>query len=245
VVCVHCSRCGLVTDSRTVDGCRHDLSSPSGLRPDAQQYIRWGVRHEVQPHQACKAAVHVDARSTSTSARLVSKKSGPTVIPCSHNQRRLNGPLSGLCYKLLTADRKIDHRRHHAPGQACRVWGCALCWSRYKLCTQCCRAHAGGFPASIPHNSSSCQAGALSRVPSAPGIHLTGNINVIDVQEYLLCGFDFVVAPLVDPAYDKPPLPGNAAPGAPATIPSRLREELMLSSASWGGQVRDRPRMIV
>jgi hypothetical protein len=65
------------------------------------------------------------------------------------------------------------------------------------------------------------------------------------VQEYLLCGFDFVVAPLVDPAYDKPPLPGNAAPGAPAFIPSRLREELMLSSASWGGQVRRERCMFV
>lgn len=60
---------------------------------------------------------------------------------------------------------------------------------------------------------------------------------MLSLQGYLLCGFDFVVAPLVDPAYYQPPLPGNAAPGAPAVIPAKLRTELMLSSASWGGQV--------
>lgn len=55
-------------------------------------------------------------------------------------------------------------------------------------------------------------------------------------QGELLCGFDFVVAPLVDPAHQQPALelpPGATA--APAT-----RRELMLASATWGGQVRAR-----
>lgn len=56
---------------------------------------------------------------------------------------------------------------------------------------------------------------------------------LLHLQEYLLCGFDFVVAPLVQPGHEQPalqlPEDGGVAP--------RLRSELMLSSASWGGQV--------
>jgi protein arginine N-methyltransferase 5 len=56
------------------------------------------------------------------------------------------------------------------------------------------------------------------------------------MQGELLCGFDFVAAPLVDPAYRRPPL--EQPPGQPAA--PRLRTELMLTSAQWGGQVRAR-----
>ncbi|KAF8064646.1 PRMT5 [Scenedesmus sp. PABB004] len=53
------------------------------------------------------------------------------------------------------------------------------------------------------------------------------------MQEYLLCGFDFVVAPLVAPGHAEPPL---ALPGG-GPVPARLRKEIMLTSASWGGQI--------
>jgi hypothetical protein len=53
------------------------------------------------------------------------------------------------------------------------------------------------------------------------------------LQEHLLCGFDFVVAPVVQPGYDQPAL--QLQEGVP--IEARIRKELMLASASWGGQV--------
>jgi hypothetical protein len=52
-------------------------------------------------------------------------------------------------------------------------------------------------------------------------------------QAELLCGFDFVVAPLVDSAHQQPAL--ELPPGE--TAAPRTRRELMLSSAQWGGQV--------
>lgn len=57
-------------------------------------------------------------------------------------------------------------------------------------------------------------------------------------QEYLLCGFDFVVAPLVQPHYQQPPLPSNASAEASAVISPNRRTELMLTSAAFGSQVR-------
>ncbi|KAI8473882.1 MAG: PRMT5 arginine-N-methyltransferase-domain-containing protein [Monoraphidium minutum] len=53
------------------------------------------------------------------------------------------------------------------------------------------------------------------------------------MQAELLCGFDFVVAPLVDPAHTQPAL--ELPPGEMAA--PRTRRELMLSSAQWGGQI--------
>lgn len=53
------------------------------------------------------------------------------------------------------------------------------------------------------------------------------------MQEYLLCGFDFVVAPLVHGDHKEPAL---RRPDGD-TAPPREREELMLQSAQFGGQV--------
>ncbi|KIY97450.1 putative Protein arginine N-methyltransferase 5 [Monoraphidium neglectum] len=53
------------------------------------------------------------------------------------------------------------------------------------------------------------------------------------MQAELLCGFDFVVAPLVDSAHQQPAL--ELPPGE--TAAPRTRRELMLSSAQWGGQI--------
>eukprot|EP00878_Enallax_costatus_P044982 GHUV01053801.1.p1 GENE.GHUV01053801.1~~GHUV01053801.1.p1 ORF type:complete len:154 (+),score=24.80 GHUV01053801.1:28-489(+) len=53
------------------------------------------------------------------------------------------------------------------------------------------------------------------------------------MQEYLLCGFDFVVAPLVQPGYEQPALQLPES----GEVQARLRKELMLTSASWGGQI--------
>jgi hypothetical protein len=55
------------------------------------------------------------------------------------------------------------------------------------------------------------------------------------LQEYLLCGFDFVLAPLVQPGHEQPAL---QLPQDGSAVEPRIREELMLTSASWGGQVR-------
>jgi hypothetical protein len=52
------------------------------------------------------------------------------------------------------------------------------------------------------------------------------------VQDYLLCGFDFVVAPLVRDDHKEPAL---RRPDGD-TAPPREREELMLQSAQFGGQ---------
>jgi hypothetical protein len=54
------------------------------------------------------------------------------------------------------------------------------------------------------------------------------------LQEYLLCGFDFVLAPLVQPGHEQPAL---QLPQDGSAVEPRIREELMLTSASWGGQV--------
>eukprot|EP00775_Hariotina_reticulata_P012234 gene12234-12372_t len=53
------------------------------------------------------------------------------------------------------------------------------------------------------------------------------------MQEHLLCGFDFVVAPVVQPGYEQPALQLQEG----VAIEPRIRKELMLASASWGGQI--------
>ena len=57
---------------------------------------------------------------------------------------------------------------------------------------------------------------------------------VCQTQAELLCGFDFVIAPLVSPDYVRPALEVDSRD---AVVP-RARAELMLASAMWGGQVR-------
>ncbi len=54
------------------------------------------------------------------------------------------------------------------------------------------------------------------------------------MQDYLLCGFDFVVAPLAHRDHQQPLLQQPAT----AVVEAAPREELMLTSAQWGGQVR-------
>lgn len=58
-------------------------------------------------------------------------------------------------------------------------------------------------------------------------------VHVASLQAPLLCGFDFVVAPLVDPSYHRPALQKHDCP----LVPPGTRTELMLTSAQWGGQV--------
>jgi len=66
--------------------------------------------------------------------------------------------------------------------------------------------------------------------------HTNNHPDQTNTQNELLCGFDFVVAPMVDPSYQQPAL--QLTPGD--TVAPRIRQELMLSSAQWGGQVRER-----
>lgn len=54
------------------------------------------------------------------------------------------------------------------------------------------------------------------------------------MQEYLLCGFDFVLAPLVQPGHEQPAL---QLPQDGSAVTPVIREELMLTSATWGGQI--------
>eukprot|EP00877_Chromochloris_zofingiensis_P008918 jgi/Chrzof1/427/Cz01g15150.t1 len=58
-------------------------------------------------------------------------------------------------------------------------------------------------------------------------------VHVASLQAPLLCGFDFVVAPLVDPSYHRPALQKHDCP----LVPPGTRTELMLTSAQWGGQI--------
>jgi hypothetical protein len=62
----------------------------------------------------------------------------------------------------------------------------------------------------------------------------TACADLLLLQEYLLCGFDFVLAPLVQPGHEQPAL---QLPQDGSAVEPRIRSELMLTSAAWGGQV--------
>ena len=58
---------------------------------------------------------------------------------------------------------------------------------------------------------------------------------VLAMQASLLCGFDFVVAPLVHPRYRRP---ATSALPKGTFQPPFTRSDLLLTSAQWSGQVR-------
>lgn len=97
-------------------------------------------------------------------------------------------------------------------------------------------------PVFLLHASQSYASTALYQIPMF--VHMFARRTVTEnayelldlcifLQEYLLCGFDFVVAPLVQPGHEQPALQLPES----GVVEPRLRKELMLTSAAWGGQV--------
>ena len=81
-------------------------------------------------------------------------------------------------------------------------------------------------------DQSECTIYAITLPPSPPLVIDTFSAKA---QASLLCGFDFVAAPLVHPRYRRPApqaLPQGVLP------PPFTRSDLLLTSSQWTGQVR-------
>lgn len=71
------------------------------------------------------------------------------------------------------------------------------------------------------------------------GVEVTFASDIVAaLEQHLLCGFDFVVAPLVHPRYRRP-APTSLPRGA--FQPPFTRSDLLLTSAQWSGQVGQLP----